>query len=159
MLKDITLRRFQNKDTEAIFQLHIAGLKQTDSYITDPKLREKFDKDLHNIEEVYLQNSGEFLVATLGDEIVGIGGFSKVDEATAELRRMRVKQEFQGRGIGSLLLDKLIAKAKKLGYKKLILDTFKNQTIAGKMYASRGFQEFKQETICGKEIQYLQLFL
>lgn len=158
-MQDLVFRQFEKKDVEAIFQLHIAGLKQTDSYITDQKLREKFDKDLHNIKEVYLQNAGEFLVATLGGEIVAMGGFSRVDEATAELRRMRVKQEFQGEGIGSLMLDKLITKAKKLGYKKLILDTFKNQTVARKLYASRGFEEFKKENICGKEIQYHQLFL
>ncbi len=155
-MENIRLRQFEEKDKEATYNLHLEGLKQTESFIDDPKAREQLDQDLKRIREEYIDNDGEFFVAIINDKLVGMGALRKVDEATAEIKRMRVKHELQGKGIGSLILDKLIEKAKELGYKKLFLDTSTKQIVAQKLYESRGFKESKRGEIYGQETIYYQ---
>ncbi len=155
-MENIILRQFEEKDEEAIYNLHIEGLKQSESFIDDPKARDQLDQDLKRIREEYIENGGEFFVATMNDEVVGMGALRKINDATAEIKRMRVKPELQGKGIGGLILDKLIEKAKELDYKKLLLDTSTKQIVAQKLYESRGFKESKRGKIHGQETIYYQ---
>ncbi len=134
------LRQYQPSDQATVWQLHVDGLKQTGSFVDD----RKYDQDLLDIEKTYLKNGGEFLVALLDNKVVGMGGFSKIDDQTAEVRRMRVNADYQGQGIGSLILETLIQKAKDLGYKKLELDTTVNMKAAIQLYEKHGFKEFKR---------------
>lgn len=151
-MKNIKLRQFKKKDEEAVYDLHIKGLKQSNSFIDDPKVRKKFDQDLRSVREKYIKNAGEFFVAVLNNKIVGMGGLRKVDENTAEVKRMRVDSEFQGKKIGSLILDKLIERAKEFGYKKLVLDTTTKQITAQRLYESRGFKEYRRRELYGLKI-------
>ncbi len=138
-------------------RLHFEGLQQTASMITDPDARKNLDRDLQDIKKEYLDNKGEFFVATIDDAVVGIGALRKKDEEIAEIKRMRVTPTFQGKHIGSLILDQLIKRAKKLGYKKLILDTAINQKVAQKLYESRGFKKTHRGQLFGQETVYYEL--
>ena len=149
-MENVLLRQFSEEDQEALYELHIAGLEQTNSLISG-EAREVLDQDLKNICNTYIHNNGEFLVAKTDNKIVGIGGLKKVDKETAEIKRMRVEEISQGKGIGSLILDKLIERAHELGYKKLILDTSTTQIPAHRLYESRGFREYKREPVYGQE--------
>jgi ribosomal protein S18 acetylase RimI-like enzyme len=146
-MQKANIRQYQNSDKDFAWQLHLKGLHQMNSFVDDPDL----DKDLQSIEEVYIKNGGEFFVATINDQIVGIGALKKIDNKTAEIKRMRVDQEFQGQKIGSQILDLLIQKAQELGYKKLILDTSIKMHVAQNLYQSRGFKEYKRDIIGGLE--------
>lgn len=156
-MENIKFRQFENIDEEAVNKLHIEGLKQSDSFIDDPKAREELDKDLKKIKDEYISTGGEFFVALIDDKIVGMGALRKVDDATAEIKRMRVEPSFQGKGYGGLMLDKLIEKAKEIGYKKLILDTSIKQTVAQQLYLSRGFKEYKRGDMYGQETIFYEL--
>lgn len=142
-MKDITIRQFIDTDQEAVWNLHISWLQQTGSYVENTA----YDSDLENIAQNYINDGGTFLVATHHDKVIGMGAVRKVDDSTAEIKRMRVVVEYQGNGIGSLILDKLITTTKELLYEKLILDTSANQIAAQKLYESRWFSEYKRETI------------
>ncbi|MBU2542414.1 GNAT family N-acetyltransferase [Patescibacteria group bacterium] len=155
-MENIKLRQFEEKDKKATYNLHLEGLKQTESFIDDPKAREQLDQDLKRIREEYIDSDGEFFVAIIDDKVVGMGALRKVDDASAEIKRMRVKPDFQGKGIGALILDRLIEKAKELGYKKLLLDTSIKQIVAQRLYESRGFKECKRGEIYGQETIYYQ---
>lgn len=137
---EIQLRQYQDTDQDTVWQLHVDGLNQTGSFVNNPK----HDQDLLNIKETYLSHKGEFLIALINNKIIGMGAFRKVDNQTAEIKRMRVNREHQGKGIGTLILSSLIQKAKERGYKKLILDTSTNQAAAKHLYEKRGFKEFKR---------------
>ncbi len=135
-----TTRRYIESDLDNVWELHINGLVQTQSYIADPKL----DADLNDIKKHYLENNGEFLVAVLDNKILGMGAIRKIDNDTAELKRMRVKTDYQGQGVGSVILESLIERAKKLWYKNLILDTSSKQESAQNLYKKFGFKEEKR---------------
>ena len=53
----------------------------------------------------------------------GGGAIRAYNETTMELKRVFVRPEFQGRGVGSALVSRLIEWATELGYKKMILET------------------------------------
>jgi ribosomal protein S18 acetylase RimI-like enzyme len=137
---NIKLRQYQTPDQDAVWQLHVDGLKQTDSYIDN----RKYDEDMLDIKGTYLDNAGEFFVVSLDNKVVGMGGLLKMNNEIAEVKRMRVNSAYQKKGIGSSILESLIKRAEELGYKKLELDTTENMDAARRLYEKYGFKEFKR---------------
>lgn len=146
-MEKVQLRQYNSSDQDAVLRLHINGLNQTSSFVDNLK----YDQDLLNIKDTYLNNGGEFFVASLNNRIVGIGALKKIDSQTAEIKRMRVNKDYQRRGIGSHILDNLIKSARDLGYKKLMVDTSVNQIATQHLYQKRGFKECKRKLINGLE--------
>ncbi len=136
----IIYRTFKLEDSEQVWDLHVTALKETRAYVECATLN-NLDKDLKDIENVYLKNRGAFIVAILGDEIIGMGALKKINNEIGEIKRMRVYKKFQGQGVERQLLKILETEAIKLGYKKLILDTSDKQEIAQKFYEKYGYKE------------------
>ena len=83
--------------------------------------REKY-KQYNQLDEIK-----EAIVVYVDGKAVGAGAireyqYGDIDDAT-ELKRVFVRDEFQGKGIGNKLVLELIAWAKELGYKRMILET------------------------------------
>lgn len=144
-MEGVEFRQVRDEDTEVLYDLHVRGLKESGSFIPNPEGRDVFDKDFLNLREHYLGNKGEFLVVETNGKIIGMGALQKVDETTGEIKRMRIEKEYQGKGLGKTMLEKLIQRAKELGYKRLTLDTSTNQIPAQRLYESFGFKEYKRE--------------
>ena len=155
-MENVQLRQFQDGDTEALYSLHIRGLQQSKGFIDDPEGRKVFDKDFLDLRAHYLDNRGEFLVAESDGRIVGMGALQKVNDSTGEIKRMRIEPEFQGKGLGKTILERLMVRAKELGYKKLILDTSTNQIPAQRLYESYGFKEYKRAPLYDLEMIYYE---
>jgi len=83
---------------------------------------------------------GRMYLSQVDDEIVGLGGLKPLGNTVGEIKRMFVKSEHRGRGIGKLILDKLIADAPSFGYTIIRLDSPKFSIEAHRLYQSRGFQ-------------------
>lgn len=122
---------------DKVVNLHKLALKHVGAYAECGL----WDEDLKDIEGVYLNGEGEFLITVLDGKIVGMGAFRKKDEKTAEIKRMRVLPDHQRQQIGTLILQKLEEEAKRLGYHKLILDTTMVQTAAQLFYLKNGYKE------------------
>jgi GNAT superfamily N-acetyltransferase len=131
------IRRFIASDAPEAWELHKVGLRQYGIDRGDGP----WDDDLRDITSTYLATRGEFLVAVNGDRLVGMGGLRQVDAATAEIKRMRVRPDFQRRGIGTAILQRLVDRARELGYRSLILDTTAHQVPAQNLYFKNGFVE------------------
>jgi GNAT superfamily N-acetyltransferase len=84
---------------------------------------------------------GEFLVVYLDGEAVGCGGFKRLDERMAEIKRMFVSEEVRGRGIGRSILVRLEKDAREAGYELARLDTGDRQPDALHIYQSAGYQQ------------------
>lgn len=117
---------------------------------------DSLDTDLKNIPEVYEGSGGTFVVAEADGAIIGMGALRRVDDTTVEVKRMRVLPEFQGKGLGTKLLNFLEDKAKKLGYKRLVLDTSIKQEAALHLYTKYGYREYKRGEIAGWETIWMQ---
>jgi putative acetyltransferase len=82
---------------------------------------------------------GAFFVAYLDSVHVGCGAVRRLDDATAELKRMYVRPTHRGRGVGGAILDALEAEARKLGVRRVVLETGVRQHEALAMYGRAGY--------------------
>lgn len=99
--------------------------------------------DIDHLEQVYLDNNGIFLVLSDGNNVVATGGIRRLDETTAELKRMWMRKEYRGKGWGMKIATQLIAFAKEHGYTTIRLDVWcpEYQEAAIKLYKKLGFYE------------------
>ena len=82
---------------------------------------------------------GAFLVAYLDDVAVGCGAVRRLDEATAEIKRMYVDPSVRGRGIGRALVEALEREARLLGVTRIVLETGTRLARAIKLYQAMGY--------------------
>jgi putative acetyltransferase len=82
---------------------------------------------------------GAFVVAYLDEQAVGCGAVRRIDQATAELKRMYVAPSARGRGIGRALVQELERQAKALGVTKVVLETGTRLAPAIKLYEGMGY--------------------
>ncbi|MFD0679289.1 MULTISPECIES: GNAT family N-acetyltransferase [unclassified Paenibacillus] len=151
----IRIRQYQPSDHEFVMKLHVEGLNQFNASIGNPGL----DIDMERIEEIYLNNNGEFIVGLINDQIVSMGAYRKYDSETAEIKRIRIDQNYQKRGIGQLILTALESSAKDKGYQKLILDTTVKQLPAQKLFERNGYIEINRRLYKEMEIIYYEKIL
>lgn len=72
----------------------------------------------------YYEAVQQFRVAQVGARVLGCGALHVMWEDLAEIRTLAVSPEAKGRGVGSQLLDVLMADARELGVKRLFCLTF-----------------------------------
>jgi GNAT superfamily N-acetyltransferase len=82
---------------------------------------------------------GTFVIARDGGRAVGCGALRRLDETTAELKRMYVEPDLRGRGIAREILDHLEAAARAMGIRRLVLETGIYQAEAIGLYRRAGF--------------------
>lgn len=75
------------------------------------------------------------------NKIIACGALKPVNDNTAELARMYTDNNYRGQGLAKNIIKEILKYAKTKGYKKIILDTWKDSTSARNLYASLGFKE------------------
>lgn len=83
---------------------------------------------------------GAFLVAYAAGRPVGCGAIRKLDDESAEIKRMYVDRAARGRGLGRQLLVALEEEASRLGVRRVVLETGPRQFSALALYESFGFK-------------------
>ena len=137
------IRRYEPGDKRAVRWLHDDALNEVGAHLgTGP-----WDDDLDEIEGVYLESGGEFLVGILEGEVIAMGAIKRVSPDAAEVKRMRVRPGLQGRGYGQAMLDALHRRAAGLGYSTLHLDTTVQQRAARRLYLKNGYREVGRGSI------------
>jgi GNAT superfamily N-acetyltransferase len=66
---------------------------------------------------------------------------SRLSDTSAELRRMRIEPEFQGKGYGRQLLRELERLAFQSGIRAVCLDTARRRPLTLEFYRKHGYQE------------------
>jgi putative acetyltransferase len=64
-----------------------------------------------------------FWAAWEGDELLGCGALRELDPACGEIKSMRTASAHRGRGVGSRMLEHILAEAANRGYHSLMLET------------------------------------
>lgn len=139
-MKDWNLRRATNEDRVAIMLLVAESLAEF-GMRPDPATSEA---DLTDLEATYDASGGIFLIAER-EGLVGTGGLILLDERTAKIRKMYVRADLRGQGIGSAILKRLIEEAKARGRTRVVLETMSPMVAAQAMYERYGFQPVEGE--------------
>jgi putative acetyltransferase len=92
-------------------------------------------------EEEVAAGRGVFLVASSGGTAVGCGGLRTVEEGVGEIKRMFVQKDARGRGVARAVLAALEDAGRRLGLRRLILETGKRQGPALALYRRAGYVE------------------
>ena len=79
-----------------------------------------------------------FIVAQIATS-VGRSAVRRLDEATAELKRMYVDPSVRGRGIGRELVEALEREARMLGITQVVLETGTRLAPAIRLYEAMGY--------------------
>lgn len=103
-----------------------------------------FDREMAEIQSEYGPPSGLAMLASLDERLAGVAGVRRVGPATAELKRMWVRPEARGHGLGQQMARRAIAEARGLGYRSVRLDTVTDvMTEANHLYDKLGFVEIE----------------
>lgn len=99
---------------------------------------------LENPEEVVIAPGGHIYFVKCGNEIIGTASLIRISDEAYELAKVAVTEQYQGRKIGSMLMEKCIEAAKQEGAKKIILYTNHVLKAAIHLYSRFGFREILQ---------------
>jgi len=101
-----------------------------------------------NMLKTELQNPfSTYIIAKLGKEILGFAGIiDTVDQM--EITNIVVKKNYRNKGIGNILLNKLISISKEINKNEIILEVNENNIPAIKLYEKNGFKK------CGLRKKY-----
>ncbi|MGI8885167.1 MAG: GNAT family N-acetyltransferase [Pyrinomonadaceae bacterium] len=99
------------------------------------------DADLNDIETEYIKRGGLFEILEDKDgNLLGTVGLFPLADETVELRKMYFDKSLRGRGFGKKMLERMIERARKSGFKKIYLETASVLKEAAGLYEKYGFE-------------------
>lgn len=107
---------------------------------------QNFDKELAELPGEYAPPGGRLFLATQNNQIAGCVALRKIDSENvgddiAEMKRLYVRPQFRGQGLGRSLTAAVIEAARAIGYRRIRLDTLPGKMDhAIAMYHSLGFK-------------------
>ena len=88
-------------------------------------------------------NIRNVIVCYIDNKPIGCGAFKEFDQKKVEIKRMFVRPEYRGQGIGLKILNELELWASELNYPECILETGKKQPEAIRLYQKAGYTMIK----------------
>jgi len=85
------------------------------------------------------RNGGYFVVARQADQAVGCGGFRRVDDCCAEIKRMFVRASARRLGIARQILRHLEEEIRRQGFQTIVLETGCDNAAALALYQAEGY--------------------
>jgi len=98
-----------------------------------------FAEELATLPGAYAPPRGRLFLA--GEEPVGCIALRPISDDAGEVKRLYVRPAARGTGLGRALVEALIADARVIGYRELVLDTFERTSDARQLYQRLGFTE------------------
>ena len=98
---------------------------------------QNFEQELAELPGEYQPPRGRLLIA----DGAGCVALRPLDEEICEMKRLYVRPEHRGSGLGRRLVLAIIDEARGIGYRRMRLDTMPKMDRAQGLYASLGFRE------------------
>ncbi|PRY62608.1 acyl-CoA synthetase (NDP forming) [Knoellia remsis] len=132
------LRPIKPSDTAGIHAFHARQSEESIYLRFFAPLRRLSDKDVHRFTHVDYEDRVA-LVLTLRDEIIGIGRYDRVSPTSAEVA-FNVSDHYQGKGIGSVLLEHLAAIAQEFGITRFTAEVLPQNRKMLAVFSDAGYE-------------------
>ena len=119
--------------TRRLIEEYVASLPVDVSY-------EHVPEECADLPGDYAPPLGELLLALVDGKPAGCIALRPLDRETCEMKRVYLRPEWRGRGIGRALAEALIEAARRIGYRRMRLDTIPSLKVAVRLYRSMGFR-------------------
>ena len=141
------IRPATNADREQIRELFFSILVEY-GLSSDPV---GTDADLDDIEASYIRPGGWFeVVEDDAGTIIGTVGLFPKPSGVCELRKMYLLREARGSGLGKTLMERMLAKARELGFHRMELETSSKLIEAIGLYKRYGFRPATDVQNCAR---------
>ena len=98
-----------------------------------------YDDEIAGLEGKYGRPDGRLYVLYEEGEAAACIALRRLDSRRAELKRLYVRPRFRGRGLSSILLERITGEADEIGYEEILLDTLPCLESAIRLYINHGF--------------------
>ena len=98
-----------------------------------------FDREVAELPGAYAPPRGALLVARAAGGLEGCVALRPLGGDSCEMKRLFVRPAARGTGLGERLALAVIAEARRLGYRRMRLDTLPSMGTAQSLYARLGF--------------------
>ena len=103
---------------------------------------QNFDQELAGLPGDYAPPNGRLLLAEYDGQLAGCVALHKLQTDICEMKRLYLRPLFRGKGLGRKLAEAVITEARKIGYRRMRLDTVAPvMQDAVAMYRRLGFKE------------------
>ena len=120
-----------------------------------------FDNELAGLPGDYAPPDGRLLLAECQGQLAGCVALHRLGSDVCEMKRLYLRPQFRGKGLGRALAERIIAEGRQVGYKRMRLDTVEPvMKDALAMYRKLGFKEiapYRTNPIAGAKYMELEL--
>ena len=102
-----------------------------------------FDAELATLPGCYSLPHGRLMLARMRGQPAGCVALRPLGGGDCEMKRLWVRPEFRGEGIGRYLIEAVINEARRAGYSAMRLDTVPSMVTAIALYRAFGFSEIQ----------------
>lgn len=103
---------------------------------------QNFDDEVASLPGKYAPPDGRLYLAYEGDEPVGCIALRSLGDGICEMKRLYLREDARGKGVGVMLIERVISDAVEIGYTKMRLDTYPPKMgKAVSLYEAHGFYE------------------
>lgn len=99
-----------------------------------------FAAELEQLASMYAPPGGTLILARSSGRPIGCGAVRRLSADTCEMKRLYLRPEARGMGLGRLIAERLVLEAKRLGYGRMVLDTLAGMQAARGLYGALGFR-------------------